>query len=1061
MRTFTQHLHPVNRPSQRGMTLIETIVAVFIFTVIFLTALMLFQAANRAYMQTDAATIQQQNIRFAMDRVTETLKDAGANNNPTGSKTLADEQIEAAWEAAVFVRGDFDNSREDGSNGLDLEDTAWPLVTTGNDEIVGFVLRKAGVGSTSLTFKADTTAPRNAVYTSDTSIAGEETKTVGVAVRDLSQQTSPPYQLTKVTFDDSGNPVYEVIAENVFRMWFDYLPETGTTEVVPSANNAAADSTERAARRNIRRIAINLISMTDRRDAGYTDTATYSPVEAAGTKTYRKLALSQRVASVNLGMKGKRHYNAPATEVVSPTYVRACNGHCRRYLISWPASVTAGAQYELSIYAAANSGAGLVEYNEVPLTLSTTQYEFAEPIADQTAGVYRSWVFKVRAIAGVEAGDWTQTVTRTGDDNDESIPADAQNVAAAQSSGENAMSVTWDPVAQNRAAITQNTCVDSDSNSTAPPNAWAISAPDLTNYKVYRVRVPLGGGVTGNDATTDVSTLEWGELKNATSTSASFVDYTAAPCSSYFYRVKGCDICNVTSQNYSAAMTQSARFAGLASGVKPSKPNKPTTTSMSYNSGSGAYTFGLQWDDVTRTSPGSNLAATAHYVLERWKKLATDPDYVHETSQDIDIYESTQSPTLTALDKISGVAVSYAYKVRGVYDCNVTEGGARPGDLSDPFILGCSPPSGYTVNITKPASGATVVRPTETTVPLEITVGGLNANWNSARFEIKQGGVVIDTIDIPSAPTANKYTASWNVSDVTSRPSVDYTVAASATTTDGCRGYATEIPFELDEVACDLSADLSTDDLLPAIGASTVHHKELVFKVTNNCGVTVNVSGMRLTWSGGMNSSAFINKIQYNGVDKTTTLTAASGASGALINFTTPVTLPTGTSQFFKAIYSAPKVGATWTSITVENSVTQQSDEVLSPSRSKHSHVIFDSTTDSLLPGTGNPKNYKFTFKVTNDTGATINIRRIKPTHNTTTAATSVTYNGTTYASGSFANGTFITLTSNIAIPAGTSANFEIIYGTTSMNNKQWSSIVTEDADTLEQHEIVMQTATP
>ena len=552
-------------------------------------------------------------------------------------------------------------------------------------------------------------------------------------------------------------------------------------------------------------------------------------------------------------------------------------------------------------------------------------------------------------------------------------------------------------------------------------------------------------------------------MKNVAPPSTSFFDYTAAPCSSYFYRLKASDIFNppAVSQNYSAAMTQVARFAGLATGVKPAKPSTPTPVSMNYNTITKTYTFVLRWDPVTRTTPGNALAATAHYVLERWKKLPTDPAYTWEPTQDIPIYESTVSPTLTAVDNISGTPVSYQYKVRGIYDCTVSEGGQRTGDLSDPFLLGCTPPSDHTVTLAKPVSGAKFVRPGDTSVPLEITLGGANSDWNSAKFEIKQGGAVIDTIDIASAPTANKYTTTWNVSSVGSRPNGDYTVLASATTTAGCRGYSAEIPFELDEVSCDLSMDLTSDDLLPATGASTVHHRELQFKLINNCGVDVPVSGMKLTWSGGMNPSAFISKIQYNGVDKTTTLNATSGASATQINFTTPVTLPPGTSQFFKVFYSAPKVGTTWTLVEVANGVTQLPDEVLFPSPMNHKHVLFDSTTDSLLPSSGNPKNYKFTFKVTNDTGATINIRKIKPTHNTTTAATAVTYNGTTYASGSFANGTFITLSSNISIPTGTSANFEIIYGTTSMNNKNWTSIITEDADTGEQHEIVMVTAAP
>src|ERR1043165_7027363 len=121
------------RSAERGLTLIEALVAITVFTVVFIVALMLYQTATSSYLRTDSAVIQQQNIRFTMDRMSETLRDAGAGNNMLGSKKVADEQMEGAWESAVFVRGDFDGQRE-----TSLENATFPIVTTGNDEIVGY-----------------------------------------------------------------------------------------------------------------------------------------------------------------------------------------------------------------------------------------------------------------------------------------------------------------------------------------------------------------------------------------------------------------------------------------------------------------------------------------------------------------------------------------------------------------------------------------------------------------------------------------------------------------------------------------------------------------------------------------------------------------------------------------------------------------------------------------------------------------------------------------------------------------------------------------------------------
>ncbi|HEX3578865.1 MAG TPA: prepilin-type N-terminal cleavage/methylation domain-containing protein, partial [Thermoanaerobaculia bacterium] len=211
---------PSTRHSQRGMTMMEVLVAMLIFTVVFLVALGLYQVANRAYLRTDAATIQQQNVRFAMDRMAETIRDAGANYNTLGVNNLADEQVEGAWEAALFVRGDYNNLPE-----MTLTSATFPIVTTGNNEIVGYVLRKPGGDANnpiSLAMKIDTSTPRNATLTG-TTLAGEETVTVKAAAATLADETDPPYQLTRVTLDASGNPQYEVVAEDVFRLSFNYL----------------------------------------------------------------------------------------------------------------------------------------------------------------------------------------------------------------------------------------------------------------------------------------------------------------------------------------------------------------------------------------------------------------------------------------------------------------------------------------------------------------------------------------------------------------------------------------------------------------------------------------------------------------------------------------------------------------------------------------------------------------------------------------------------------------------------------------------------------------------
>jgi Tfp pilus assembly protein PilW len=280
------------RRRERGMTLAEALIAVLVFAVVFLAALMLYNTANRAYIATDSATVQQQNARFAMDRLVQTIENGGAFYNVTGSNTIPDEQIEDADQAVVFVRGDYNNSRE-----TSLQNTAHPYVTVGNSEIVGYILRKPGGdanNTVNITMHFDTTtaSPGRDATISGATISNEETVSVRAAAQDLADETNPPYQLTRVTFDDSGNPVYEVVADNIFRLSFDYTKKDGTALATTAMGGEDAQRADRAL---IRKINVNLISMSDRPDFRYTDSTVYSPVEGTTTKRYRKFALNEYV----------------------------------------------------------------------------------------------------------------------------------------------------------------------------------------------------------------------------------------------------------------------------------------------------------------------------------------------------------------------------------------------------------------------------------------------------------------------------------------------------------------------------------------------------------------------------------------------------------------------------------------------------------------------------------------------------------------------------------------------------------------------------------------------
>ena len=430
----------LHRNAERGMTLVETLVAVAVFTIVFISALMLYQAANRAYLATDAATIQQQNSRFAFDQMTETLRNAGADYNETGATNLPDEQIEGAWESAVIVRGDFDNARETA-----LQNGTHPVVSTGNDEIVAYVLTKAGANNRTISVKADlsTASGRDAVL-AGTTITGEETRNIAVAARTLAEQTNPPYQLSRVTFDASGNPQYQVIAENVFRLSFGYRNGAGTLIAAPGFDDA-----ERAVRAAVRRIGVRLITMADRRDFEYRDPNTYTPAEGPGTRHNRKFTMEENVLAVNLGMKGRRHVFAPAMTLAAPQSITVCTGHCNWYRISWPASTTTGVtQYQLRVTASSPA------VDQV-ITVTGLEYRFMQP--DTTP---RDFTFQVAAMSGGSVGAYGAAAVKAAwHDTANSIPSPPANITGVQAGTEYAMALNWDPVVTNTGTITDtNAC---------------------------------------------------------------------------------------------------------------------------------------------------------------------------------------------------------------------------------------------------------------------------------------------------------------------------------------------------------------------------------------------------------------------------------------------------------------------------------------------------------------------------------------------------------------------------------------------------------------------------
>lgn len=873
-----------SRRNQRGVSVVEGLVAIFVFGVVFLAALMLYSSANRAYLSTDATTIQQQNVRFAMDRMGESLRDAGANFNALGSRTLPDEQIEGAWESAIFVRGDFDNARE-----TPLESTTYPIVTTGNDEIVGYVLRKpvpaSGPDPNTITIsvKADLRPTVRDAAIASGAISGEETGSITVAATTLAQQTNPPYQLVRVTFAADGAAVTDVIADNVFRLSFNYLAADGAVAVT----TFGSDDAQRAARAAVRRVDVNLIGMTDRPDLGYTDPNTYVPAESSSTRRFRKFSLSEQIVMPNMGVIGRRHQVAPQLTIAAPPSLTVCTGHCRNFHIRWTASPTAGvSQYMLHITAPA-SGSNAAYSDTVPV--NGLSWEFEQPDSE-----LRTYSFAVAAlVSGVEGTLSSVASAAATHDTTNSVPsAPASAAAAVGTVGRNTMTVTWPEVTTNVGTLAAASCttVGTGAGTSSPPAPWNNRAVDLalddaegseagSSYKVYRVR---STGTNSNFTPAVANQIDSGpaigSVTNTPPTSGNFVDNTAAPCASYFYKVQACDLCGINGAA-SPAMA-AASFFVPASGVTPRAPSTLLPVNTPVISG-GNYTFQLTWPYVTTTT-ANEQAVAAHYILERYRALAAAGPYTLIGTEDI--YDSNVSATQTLPTEIAGVPTFYRFYVRAQYDCGNYSDTNRTSAASPAYDLACTPPSTNTISLATPVVNTAISRPYETGTPIRAVTTG--AAWTGAQVQITgvNGSVYDQALSGP--PVSNAYTfPAWDVSTL---PDGVYTIALVGIA-GSCRSPVFTRTVSVETNTCGL-------EIINAAfrGSGGNYAETMTFNIRNTCdAANLSLNGMTPSWTG----TATNLKITRIAAGTTYYNNSGGATSGSLISFGSNATINASTTS--------------------------------------------------------------------------------------------------------------------------------------------------------------------
>ncbi len=350
---------------QGGFTLAEVAVASLIFMFIAVVAYTALNQGNQAYRRGDQSAEMQQRTRLAFDQMMIELRMAGFDYNRDGDANEypdhPDEQLEWIGPTAIVFRGNLDYSDANGGREpayeADPTDALFPtlccpIVTTGNDEIVGFALRSddPSKNTGSLVLRADTSIRRDGGFGAGGAPTGEEEVTISNI--DLTTN-NPPYSLIRFSLNDAGAVTERPVATNIRSLGFTYQGEDGqdvfcmnpaadgtcpTGQSVAFAAVGGADDVNmgdqkgRSARAAVRRIVARLVGMTEQNFRNYRDGDTAMPSRP-------KLALEAAVVPQNLGIKGTPDLDDARSE--APTNVTLCAGQCNTVRVEWQESRSA------------------------------------------------------------------------------------------------------------------------------------------------------------------------------------------------------------------------------------------------------------------------------------------------------------------------------------------------------------------------------------------------------------------------------------------------------------------------------------------------------------------------------------------------------------------------------------------------------------------------------------------------------------------------------------------------------------------------------------------------
>jgi len=554
---------------ERGMTLIEVLVATAILAVAILIALAVYDASRGAYKKGENATEQQESVRIAYDRIVADLRMLGYNSDPDGDPARPDEKLEVGLDHAIIFRGDFD--AEDALKKVDHETALaggkFNVVTTGNDEVVGYVLsRPDGTGPDAFTFQADVDdQPRNGNVT---------TVTVNNVVLN---PTNPPYTLYKISLNNNVGTccagafiVRTPVIENVRNISFQYFDSVSAAPI--AAPGTAETAAVKALRAGVAKFNVSLIGMTKDPDMNYNDTSD------PASRRYRKFELRGDVIPRNMTMKGVQDLNTstlPPGKPATPTLVA---GHCGGLIVAWAPNPTSDhvTMYRINYGPAAGVIAGTRSTGASPFFLDglTTGSTYYVSIQAQNGG----------GDVSVKSNEASATVANTNTPRAPLAPTGTTDQL-------NFVRLNWTPVVANTAGVPA-----------ADPMAPLIR--DLAGYRIYR------GDTSGVTAT--AGNLLANESVVRAPGMPPYDDTTTINCHAYYYRVTAVDTCGLES-------AATAVFSGQSTSSIP--PNAPQNV-QAFVVGSDVT---VSWTAVTKDTSGANVTIKEYDVYRSRVMPRSDP----------------------------------------------------------------------------------------------------------------------------------------------------------------------------------------------------------------------------------------------------------------------------------------------------------------------------------------------------------------------------------------------------------------------------------------------------